>query len=151
LVFLPGADLDTPRRRSDLVRALAGLANAKGGHVVLGVDERGRPVPSPVSLDRLAVTALVREVLGEDLGLEFGEVSVGGVRLPTIFLYGADHVVAAAASCGDPEGPRDRYVAEGDVYYRRGAKTLRAGSREFEAIIQKIVSAKDYFKVAGPW
>ncbi|HCW50863.1 MAG TPA: hypothetical protein DGR79_02165 [Clostridiales bacterium] len=151
MVFLAEADLETPRGRSDLVRAVAGLANARGGYVVLGVDERGRPVPTPGSLDRPAVTGLVREVLGEDLGLEFGEVSVGGARLPTMFLYGADHVVAAEASCGDPEGPRDRYVAEGDVYYRRGAETVRAGSREFEAIIKKIVSAKDYFKVAGPW
>ncbi len=151
MVFLAEADLETPRGRSDLVRAVAGLANARGGYVVLGVDERGRPVASPGSLDRRAAAELVREVLGEDLGLEFGEVSVGGVRLPTIFLYGADHVVAAEASCGDPEGPRDRYVAEGDVYYRRRTETVRAGTREFEAIIKKIVSAKDYFRIAGPW
>ncbi len=93
----------------------------------------------------------LRTPLGDDLDPEFRQVSVGDVRLPTIFFYGADRVIVAAASCGDPDGPRDRYVAEGDVYYRAWAETVRAGSREFEAIVKKIISTKDYFKLAGPW
>jgi len=149
IAFLEKVDLDTWAGRRTFLTTVAGLANAEGGYIIVGMDERGRrvevPAEEPVPKDD--IQEFLGYHLGEDLPLEFSRCILGeGPSFDIIFVRGQDCVVVTAQPCGDPEGPEDNYVREGEVYYRRGAETVRAGTREFEAIMKKIISAKDLVK-----
>lgn len=135
LEFHSRLELDDPAAVGALLRDVAGLANARGGHVAF--------LSAAPDLDRLGArfSRLAVEYLGDGLGLEWKAAELPDSRWADLLYVPAVAWVVAFLK----PGPGFR---EGDVFYREGATTVKAETRHYDQMVKKICAAKDFFIIA---
>jgi ATP-dependent DNA helicase RecG len=110
----------------DLARSVAALANAGGGHVILGAENDGTAsgVGSVEQADRLMIKAsqACRERLRPPIACAFVKAIVGGVSLLVI-----------EVPAFTPERP---YLVHGKLYLRDGARTVEGSGADMRRIAQ---------------
>ena len=114
LAFLPSFDLEK------IAQTICGLLNAKGGRLVIGIDQNKNLVgiPNDVSVEE-AEQYLVQHIVPEtpfDANIEI----YNGQRFMIVRVW---------------EGSKQPYIFEGTIYFRRGIHIQKATSEEIASLI----------------
>src|SRR3989442_1347094 len=129
---------ETPGSWCELVKDIVAIANSGGGVIVVGVDDAGCPTgwdPAPLlSLDPAEVVNAIAQHVGEQLDeLEIAEAEKGGRRLAIVAVgtrTGSPLVFEKPGTYIDEAGHQKTAFDRGTVYFRHGAKTELARTRD---------------------
>jgi hypothetical protein len=129
---------ETPGSWCELVKDIVAIANSGGGVIVVGVDDAGCPTgwdPAPLlSIDKADVVNAIAKHVGEQLDeLEIAEAEKGGRRLAIVAVgtrTGSPLVFEKPGTYVDDAGHQKSAFARGTVYFRHGAKTEPALTRD---------------------
>jgi predicted HTH transcriptional regulator len=132
--------LDQTKKRRALVeitKDVAAMASGRGGHLIIGADERGRPTgllstEQAAQLDEARLRPRLERFLPDGLEIRVAVHEIDGNLVALIHV--APHpdglvVIKADGSYGEGDGSRPVF-REGDIFIRRGTESRRLGQAE---------------------
>jgi ATP-dependent DNA helicase RecG len=109
-------------RHDEVAKVLCSFLNGKGGRVIIGVNDSGKPVgvTDAVKVKEELSTYLLSAIVPE-APVTISIESDGGKDILLAKVYG---------------GSRQPYIFDGSIYYRHGSKTVKATSNQISELIQ---------------
>ena len=135
---------DEPGAWCELIKDVASMANAGGGIIVIGLDDRGVPSgwdPSTfLDLDPADLTNRIGKYTGEQFdGFAISEESKGGSRLGTLTIAAKTEsplVFEKPGTYALDTGQQRTAFSQGTIYFRHGAKSEPGNARDLSRFIR---------------
>ena len=135
--------LDTTKENYEFLKAVAAFSNAAGGYIVIGVTDSGEPCGLKSNLDLADIHNVVEAFFGRPFDIEYSEHILndgkiyGLIYIPSVL----DEVIVMPKDGNYLDGKKTKAVfLQGDVYFRRGSRSIKACSTDYDFIFRKYTS-----------
>jgi hypothetical protein len=125
------------RAQVELAKDVAALLSGRGGHLVIGADECGRPtgllsVKQAAQLDESRLRKRLEKFIPEGFEIRVASHEIGGKRVALIHVSShPDGLVVMKADGVYLDGEKEQVVFRaGDIFIRRGTESRRLGQAE---------------------
>ncbi|MBN3032557.1 MAG: ATP-binding protein [Candidatus Saganbacteria bacterium] len=142
LDFKEKFDPAQPREWCEIIKDIVAIANSSGGAIVIGVKNDGNPSKADVSqflrLDPAEVIDKIAKYTGEQFDkFKINEAEKNGDLLAILLIEGSEYpmtfIKPGTYDIGD--GKQDRAFSQGTTYFRHGAKSEPANSKDLREFV----------------
>ena len=126
-----------PRAQIELAKDIAALLSGRGGHLVIGADENGKPTglldaKQAAQLDEARLRKRLEKFIPEGFEIRVASHEIGGTLIALIHVSPhPDGLVVMRADGTYLDGKKERVIfREGDIFIRRGTESRRLGQAE---------------------
>lgn len=141
LDFKEQLNLTSTKGKYEFLKDVAAFANATGGYIVVGVSNDGTGVGLTEKIDLSDIHNIIESFFGFPIGVAYCQHTLadkniyGLVYIPNV----TERVVVVPKSGNYSDGCKTKSViCEGDVYYRRGSRSIKARPEDYELIMRKL-------------
>lgn len=137
--------IDDKTSLARFIKDVLAFSNYGGGHILLGIDNNTR---TPIGVSRTVDTANLGEKIEKATGFTINlklqyfarAVSEADIQLGILAIPPASRILAADRNLHDTDGKL--VIQEGDIFFRRNTRSVRASSEDIQTILARLEKLK---------